>query len=100
MAKNNTRNRAPATTPEAREKQVVARAYDLAEQQIMEGTASSQVITHFLKIGSSRERYEKEKLQNENKLMQAKVADLENRKTDAVMIEKALEAMKSYSGNG
>ena len=62
----------PALTPEARENQLIAMAVDLAEKQLLEGTASSQVITHYLKLGSSRDRLEREKLQEENKLLRAK----------------------------
>ena len=53
----------PALTPEARENQLVSLAVDLAEQQLRDGTASSQVITHYLKLGSTKERLEKEKLE-------------------------------------
>jgi len=51
----------PAKTPEARENQLVAMAVDLAEQQLLDGTATSQVITHFLKLGSTKEKIEKRK---------------------------------------
>ena len=61
----------PALTPEARENQLIALAIDRAEQQLLDGTASSQVITHYLKLGSSRERLERERLENENKLIRA-----------------------------
>ena len=44
----------PALTPEARENQMISLAVDLAEKQLMEGTASSQVITHYLKLGSTK----------------------------------------------
>ena len=53
-------NRRPALTPEARENQLISLAVDLAEKQLQEGTASSQVITHYLKLGSTKERIEKE----------------------------------------
>lgn len=57
--KGNTRRERPATTPEARENQLIARAVDLAEKQLMEGTASTQVIVHYLRLGSTKERIEK-----------------------------------------
>lgn len=90
--------RRPALTPEARENQMISLAVDLAEQQLLDGTASSQVITHYLKQGTMRERLEKEKLENENKLLQAKVKALESAEHNAAMYEAALKAMRQYSG--
>ena len=71
-----TTKRRPALTPEAREKQLIALAVDLAEKQLIEGTASAQVISHFLKLGSSKETLEKEKLEEENKLLRARTKAL------------------------
>lgn len=62
----------PALTPEARENQMISLAVDLAEKQLMEGTASSQVITHYLKLGSTKERIEKEILEKQKELIDAK----------------------------
>ena len=90
--------RRPALTPEARENQMISLAVDLAEQQLLDGTASSQVITHYLKQGTMRERLEKEKLENENKLLQAKVKALESTEHNAAMYEEAIKAMRRYSG--
>ena len=64
---SSSRKRRPALSPEARENQLISLAVDLAEKQLQEGTASSQVITHYLKLGSTKERLEKEKLEEENK---------------------------------
>lgn len=89
-----------ATTPEARENQLVALAYDLAEQQIRQGTASAQVISHFLKAGAKREQLEQERIQRENQLLQAKAEELASRKNAEELYSKALEAMKSYNGQG
>lgn len=89
---------APALTPEARENQLIALAVDLAEKQLAEGTASAQVITHYLKLGSTRERLEKEKLKKENELLQAKREALESAKRVEELYSNALEAMRSYSG--
>lgn len=89
---------APALTPEARENQLIALAVDLAEKQLEEGTASAQVITHYLKLGSTRERLEKEKLRKENELLQAKREALESAKRVEELYTNALEAMRSYSG--
>ena len=71
-----TSKRPPATTPEGRENQMVSLAVDLAEKQIREGTASAQVISHFLKMGSSREKLEQERLSHENKLTEAKIESM------------------------
>lgn len=95
-----TKRMRPALTPEAREDQLVSLATDLAEQQLREGTASSQVITHYLKLGSSRERLERERLENENKLIRAKAEALESQKNMEEAYVKAIEAMKRYSGHG
>ena len=90
----------PALTPEAREKQMVAYAVDLAERQLLEGTASSQVITHYLKIGSMREKLERERLEEENKLLRAKTEALQSQKRVEELYINALNAMKRYSGQG
>lgn len=95
-----TKRMRPALTPEAREDQLVSLATDLAEQQLRDGTASSQVITHYLKLGSSRERLERERLENENKLIRAKAETLESQKNMEEAYVKAIEAMKRYSGHG
>lgn len=92
------RKRRPATTLEAREAQVVSMAIDLAERQISEGTASSQVITHFLKLGSTRERLEQERLRSENLLQEAKIEQLRSAKRVEELYEDALNAMRTYAG--
>lgn len=88
----------PATTPEARENQLISLAVDLAEQQLRDGTASSQVITHYLKLGSTKERLEKEKLAEENKLLKAKTENLKSQQRTEELYAKALMAMQDYSG--
>ena len=90
----------PALTPEARENQMISLAVDLAEKQLMEGTASSQVITHYLKLGSTKERLEKEKLEEENKLLKARTEALQSAKRVEELYADAISAMKRYSGNG
>lgn len=92
------RNRV-ATTPEARENQLISLAIDLAEQQLRDGTASSQVITHYLKLGSMKEREELEMLRSQRKLTEAKVENLQSSKRTEELYERAIEAMKRYSGN-
>ena len=68
----------PALTPEARENQLISLAVDLAEKQLREGTASSQVITHYLKLGSTKERIEKEILEKQKDLIDAKTQNLKS----------------------
>jgi len=92
------RGRRPATTDESREAQVVSQAIDLAERQIQEGTASSQVITHFLKLGSTREQLEQDRLRRENELLQAKVESMASAKRVEELYAAALDAMRSYAG--
>lgn len=92
--------RRPATSPEQREMELAASAYDLAEEQIQSGTASSQVITHFLKAGSSRERLEQERIRHEVELMEVKKEQLEGQKRIETLYVDALEAMRGYSGLG
>lgn len=88
----------PATTPEARENQLISLAVDLAETQLSNGTASSQVITHFLKLGSSRDRIERENLKEKNKLLKAQTESIRSEKRVEELYEEALSAMRSYSG--
>ncbi|QFP95393.1 hypothetical protein SEA_MAKAI_1 [Arthrobacter phage Makai] len=90
--------RAPATSPEARENQLIAMAYDLAEKQFIEGTASSQVITHFLKMGSSRERLEQLKIGGEVRLNDTKIENMESAARTEELYAKAMKAMSVYSG--
>ena len=97
---NSPKKMRPALTPEARENQLISLAVDLAEKQLLEGTASSQVITHFLKLGTTKAELEKEKLRNETKLMQAKTENLESSKNIEVMYKEAIDSIRRYSGQG
>ena len=90
----------PALTPEAREGQLISLAVDLAEQQLRDGTASSQVITHYLKLGSTREKLEQEVKMKELEFMTAKTKSLANAEEVKVLYEKALKAMRNYAGQG
>lgn len=90
----------PALTPESRENQLVSLAVDLAEQQLRDGTASSQVITHYLKLGSTREKLERERLEEENKLLRAKTENLQSMKRVEELYSEALRAMRNYNGQG
>ena len=96
--KDNTKKIRPATTPEARENQLIALAVDLAEKQLIEGTASSQVITHYLKLGSTKERIEREILEKQKQLIEAKTESLQSTKRIEELYTNAINAMKNYSG--
>lgn len=97
--KSNRKNR-PALDPENRMQQMVSKALDLAEQQLEDGTASSQVITHFLKYGTEKAKLESEKIKYETELLKAKTELTKSQKTSEEMFTKAVEAMRKYSGNG
>jgi EAL domain-containing protein (putative c-di-GMP-specific phosphodiesterase class I) len=90
----------PALSPEARENQMVSLAVNLAEKQLLEGTASSQVITHYLKLGSTKERIEKEILEKQKELIEAKTQSLQSAQRIEELYANALNAMRSYSGLG
>jgi len=90
----------PALSPEARENQLISLAIDLAEKQLLEGTASSQVITHYLKLGSTKEKIEKEILMKQKELIEAKTQSLQSVKRIEELYKNALDAMRSYSGKG
>jgi hypothetical protein len=90
---------APARTPEDREQQLIASAVDLAERQLLDGTASAQVITHYLKASSTRERLEQERIRRENILLGAKAEAMESAKVMERLYAEAITAMRSYAGH-
>lgn len=90
----------PALTPEARENQLISLAVDLAEKQLREGTASSQVITHYLKLGSTKEKIEKEILEKQKELIEAKTKSYQSAEELKELYMGALDAMKRYGGHG
>lgn len=90
----------PALSPEARENQMISLAVDLAEKQLMEGTASSQVITHYLKLGSTKEKIEKEILEKQKELISAKTESLQSSKRVEELYAEAIKAMRNYNGQG
>lgn len=106
MAKVKTTNviqpakRRPALTPEARENQLIALAVDLVEQRLLDGTASSQETTHFLKLGSTKHRLEMERLKAENQLINAKAEEINTRKESKALYENAIKAFRNYAGYG
>lgn len=89
----------PARGIEKREQQLIAKAVDLAERQLEEGTASAQVITHYLKLGTTREQLEKEKLRKENELLRAKTESIDAGRRDDDFYERVMHAIQRYSGN-
>lgn len=94
-----TRKMRPAATPEARENQLISLATDLAEKRLREGTASSAEVVHFLKMGSTKEKYELEKVKLETELVRAKTEALQSAKEVETLYKEALSAMRTYSGN-
>jgi hypothetical protein len=98
MVDRHKRRGQPATTEESRENQLVSLAIDLAEKQLAQGIASSQVITHYLKLGSTREKLEQERLHRENQLLNSKVEMMASAKRIEELYEQALNAMRSYAG--
>lgn len=90
----------PATTPEGRENQLISLAVDLAERQLRDGSAASVVIAHFLKLASSREKLEQERLHRENLLLSAKVDQIASGKKLEDLFEAAINAMRQYAGKG
>lgn len=90
--------RRPGTTPEARESQMINLADQLAERQLREGTASAQVITHYLKLGSSRERLEQEKIALEHELLRAKAEQISSQQRSEELFADAIKAMRAYQG--
>lgn len=90
--------RRKAKTPEARENQIIDMAIDLAEKQIEEGTVSPMVLAHYIRMGSTKERLEREKLKKENEHLQAKIEALQFTRETGERYEAALRAFASYSG--
>ena len=99
-ANNSPKRMRPALTPEARENQLISLAVDLAEEQLRDKPASSQVITHFLKLGTTKAELEKEKLAKENELLRAKTESIESQKRIEELYAEALNAMRRYNGQG
>lgn len=95
---NEAPERRPATSFEGRENQMVSLAVALAEKQLTDGTASAQVISHYLKLGSTREQLEQQRLAQENELLKARVEQLASAKKVEELYEAALNAMRQYAG--
>lgn len=93
--KEDTKSIRPALNPDARDNQLIALSVDLAEKQLREGTASSQVIVHYLKLAANRE-----KMRLENELLKAKTQNLKSSEKSEKLYEEALKAFASYAGSG
>ena len=89
----------PALDPESRENQLISLATNLAEQKLRDGSASNQVILHYLKLGSTKERLEKEKLEVEAELLKAKKEAIESQERSEKLYADAIVAIRHYSGN-
>ena len=90
--------RKPATTAEGRESQLISMALDLVEDRLRKGTASAQEVTHLLKLGSSREQLEQQRIAHENELMRVKIQAAERDKEIEELYRGAINAMRSYTG--
>lgn len=87
-----------ATTPEAQEDRMIGKAVNLAEQQLDDGTASAQVLTHYLKLGSSREKLEQELVQQNIELQKAKRENMASAARVEELYGAAINAMRAYAG--
>lgn len=92
------RKRAPARTAEERQNQIIGLVMDVVEEKIRSGTASSQILTHFLKLATEKEQLENEKLRSDLKVAEAKIKQMDSQRDVMELYSKALTAMKSYNG--
>lgn len=98
--KTSTKPRRPALSPEARENQLISYAIDLVEQRLLDGTASSQETTHFLKLASTKARLENKLLEAQTEMAIAKKEALQSQKRQEELMDEALKAFRSYNGGG
>ena len=99
MTEKKSKKLKPATSPEARESQLINLAYNLAEEQLREGTASPSIVSHFLKLSTQREALELDNLRSKAKLQDAKAQQIDTAKENEELTKAAIEAMKNYSGS-
>lgn len=97
-SRSSSSSRPPATSPLARQNQLVSKAYKLIEERMDSGTASSQETTLFAKMGTEREALELEQLRRRNALLEAQVEQLASAVRLEELLGRALEAFKSYTG--
>lgn len=87
-----------ASTPESRENELISLAVNLAEKQLLDGTASPSVINHYLKLGTAKESLEREKLRKENELLVAKTKAMNSSERVEELYVNAMDAMRKYTG--
>ena len=93
------RKAAPAVDPEARENQLMSLAVDQAEEMLLEHRAPTQIVVHYLKLATTKNQLEKEKLRKENILLEAKANAIESAARSEELCSRAIEAMREYSGS-
>lgn len=98
-SESSSRKRKPDTTPEGRESKMISLAEKLAERQLQDGTASSQVLTHYLKLGSSRELKEQAKIEGEIALQEARIKSLGSTERLETLYAEAMKAIQGYQGH-
>ena len=99
MTEKKSKKLKPASSPEARESQLINLAYNLAEEQLREGSASPSIVSHFLKLSTQREALELDNLRSKAKLQDAKAQQIDTAKENEELTRAAIEAMKNYSGS-
>lgn len=88
----------PARSDDERERQMINLSYDLAEARMRSGIATSAEICHFLKLGSTRAKYEQEELQENIKLLKAKTDDISEGKRAVAQFDELMKVLKQYGG--
>jgi len=81
---------------EAREKYLIGLAYDLVEERLLNGTATSQETVHFLRMGSAKEQRDAKLEEMQIELMKAKKEALDSQKNIERMLEEGFAAYTSY----
>ena len=89
----------PALTPEARENQLISLATDLVEKRLIEGTASSQETTHFLKLATQEAKLKLKILEKQEELISAKTESIKSAQRTEELYRDAIIAMRKYSGD-
>ena len=100
QSSDNARQIRPALTPEARQNQLIALATDLVEKRLIEGTASSQETTHFLKLATQEAKLKVKILEKQEELISAKTESIKSSQRTEELYRDAIIAMRKYSGGG
>lgn len=96
MKESGKERKKPARTPKQRENQIINLVMDVVEQKIIDGTASSQILCHFLKLATEKERLENDKLRGELELAKARVRQIDMQEDLKSLYEGAVSAMRGY----